>query len=687
MENIFRHLDRVHGKLSPQERLTLIVTAVKEVRFPIIASTIASLVVFVPLAFTSDLSNAVLGDLAKTVVFSHGLSAFVALILVPTVRLQLLSYSGFMHTKPPIERQILWLEKSYSRALGSFMARPRLQLFTYVALTASLIALLTTVLPKLPREIIGLPDTDWIVFGIDTEGNNSIAQMESFVEEEEAELLNKFGDKIQYTFTQLRDPNSVTILARLKDKSQMTEVWKAMEKAFPNTSFTNYYVTSWNPAEMPIPNPPHLRVVIRGGKINDRAETATAIRDLLQDKQVFPRFQSTPATGYEENIVFIPNREQWSLLEADRASFSIFDIADLARVATNGRNIGELYLNEVRTPIHLGYPKNRVKTPEDLGSLPIAIGESLVPLRALGSIELKEVPPLYYREDGKDLYVITGQHNKGDERKIKPSQKEAERLIEEWKSSEARRGIKMEQAPTVLIEDAAKDMNEAIHQLSIAMLLSILLIFLTMVIQFGSIANAALVLVSVPLAIIGVLLSLFIFNSTLSLNSVLGIILVNGLAVANSIILVDFLKRLVESGKSPREAALEAAESRLRPILITSLTTLLGMLPIALGHGEGGRILQPLGIAVSGGLWVSMGLTLFVVPALQVAYLELRQKRAQLANAPRFLEPSLAAAGKEGFFSRGLASSDESEISKNKSSATKRKTQNLPFEGPTDTLQ
>jgi hypothetical protein len=82
-----------------------------------------------------------------------------------------------------------------------------------------------------------------------------------------------------------------------------------------------------------------------------------------------------------------------------------------------------------------------------------------------------------------------------------------------------------------------------------------------------------------------------------------------------------------------------------------------------------------------------MGLTLFVVPALQVAYLELRQKRAQLANAPRFLEPSLAAAGKEGFFSRGLASSDESEISKNKSSATKRKTQNLPFEGPTDTLQ
>ena len=143
-------------------------------------------------------------------------------------------------------------------------------------------------------------------------------------------------------------------------------------------------------------------------------------------------------------------------------------------------------------------------------------------------------------------------------------------------------------------------------------------------IQFGDVVNALLVLVAVPLGFIGVLLSLFIFRSTLSLNSILGVILLNGIAVANSIILVDFLKRLVDRGLSPRDAALEAGRKRLRPILITSLTTILGMLPIALGVGQGGRILQPLGIAVSGGLWVSMGLTLFAVPALQVAYLEWR---------------------------------------------------------------
>ncbi len=107
----------------------------------------------------------------------------------------------------------------------------------------------------------------------------------------------------------------------------------------------------------------------------------------------------------------------------------------------------------------------------------------------------------------------------------------------------------------------------------------------------------------------------------------LGVILLNGIAVANSIILVDFLKRLVDAGATPHAAAVEAAKKRLRPIFMTSLTTGLGMMPIAFGFGEGGRILQPLGIAVVGGLAFSMLTTLFVVPSLQVSYLNWLNRR------------------------------------------------------------
>jgi outer membrane protein TolC len=174
----------------------------------------------------------------------------------------------------------------------------------------------------------------------------------------------------------------------------------------------------------------------------------------------------------------------------------------------------------------------------------------------------------------------------------------------------------------VQIEDPKVELNDALKQLAIAVSLSIALIFLTMVFQFGSIMNSLLVLVAVPLGFIGVLTSLFIFQSSLSLNSLLGVILLNGLAVANSIILVDFLQRKVREGVPPRLAAVEVARVRLRPILMTSLTTGLGMLPIAIGFGEGGKILQPLGIAVAGGLSFSMVTTLFIVPALQVSWLE-----------------------------------------------------------------
>ncbi len=113
----------------------------------------------------------------------------------------------------------------------------------------------------------------------------------------------------------------------------------------------------------------------------------------------------------------------------------------------------------------------------------------------------------------------------------------------------------------------------------------------------------------------------------------------NGIAVANSIILVDFMERLVEEGLHPRVAAVVAAKKRLRPILITSLTTILGMLPIALGMGEGGKILRPLGLAVSGGLWVSMLLTLIAIPILEAWYLERRHKNRFAPLTPRPRSP------------------------------------------------
>jgi HAE1 family hydrophobic/amphiphilic exporter-1 len=152
------------------------------------------------------------------------------------------------------------------------------------------------------------------------------------------------------------------------------------------------------------------------------------------------------------------------------------------------------------------------------------------------------------------------------------------------------------------------------------------------VLQLGDIVHSLLVLVAIPLGLIGVVVSLWVFRSSLSLNSGLGTILLNGIAVANSIILVDFIRKKSQAGLAPLDAVLSASTARLRPILMTSLCTVLGMFPIALGLGEGGRTLQPLGIAVCGGLWLSMSLTLYLVPSLQYQYLRVKalRRRAEI---------------------------------------------------------
>ncbi|MGK5086194.1 hypothetical protein WDW86_01440 [Bdellovibrionota bacterium FG-2] len=121
---------------------------------------------------------------------------------------------------------------------------------------------------------------------VNTKGNTLTRQMESQIEEVETDLLKEFGAKIQYTFAQVHSPNSANIMARLKNRGEMRTISKAIEAKFPNTPFLRFYIGPWNPAELPIPNPPQLRLVVRGGSLEDRAQAAEDLRNMLDEKHV-----------------------------------------------------------------------------------------------------------------------------------------------------------------------------------------------------------------------------------------------------------------------------------------------------------------------------------------------------------------------------------------------------------------
>jgi multidrug efflux pump subunit AcrB len=169
---------------------------------------------------------------------------------------------------------------------------------------------------------------------------------------------------------------------------------------------------------------------------------------------------------------------------------------------------------------------------------------------------------------------------------------------------------------TVRLGGQAAAQQEAFQGLGFAGLLAIALVYMVLASQFKSLVDPLVIMFSVPLGVAGVALMLWLTGTTLSVNSFMGIIMMIGIVVSNGVLLVDFANVLRRRGKSLHDATVEAGRTRLRPILMTTIATLVGLVPMALGLGEGSETNLPLARAVIGGLTVSTGLTLFFVPVL-----------------------------------------------------------------------
>ena len=180
----------------------------------------------------------------------------------------------------------------------------------------------------------------------------------------------------------------------------------------------------------------------------------------------------------------------------------------------------------------------------------------------------------------------------------------------------------------VALRGMVQGMNASFRSFGLGLILSVLLVYLILVAQFKSWIDPMLILLAVPSGLTGVLLILYLTGTTLNVMSLMGVVMMTGIVVSNSILLVEFTHRLREDGKPALEALALACKIRLRPILMTSLATLIGLLPMALKLGEGSEAYAPLARAIIGGLGVSVVLTMFIVPA---AYLLVYRRKPDYA--------------------------------------------------------
>lgn len=614
LENIFKHQERWaalnRGALSFSQRLMLIHGAVKEVALPVFLSTATTLIVFIPLTMTSDLTNAILGDLAKAVIYSHAVSAFVAIFVVPTIRLKLLS-KNLSVPVAPLDKQLRWLEKKYSTFLLKFLGSPKVKIVAIALPIILCVGLCWLLIPKLPKEVVGKPDTDWIYLGTTSPKAQNARHFENILQEVESKALNLLQGKVAYTFVQSRGKTNGTVMLRLKNKKDMDEVVKILQREFPNSPDAYYYAGAWNPAELPLPEMSHYELQITGKNTKSIQDTASRVNFFMKNLGDYDRFKNSPGRFYQFSYSFTPYEEIWTGLAAANHPLSLSDVTDLTFYSNEGKIPGSMMVDGKLTPVKLMFNDERLQDPEVLSAYPLKIGDKVIPLSALGKMELQRSAGEIFRKDGRENVIISATLDKEKETTWEPLAKKYNKLIEQNKDK-----LVGTSGTNIEILPPQKELLSALDQLKTSLLISLALIFLVLWMQFQSVQQVMIIMMTIPLGIIGVVSSLYIFDSTLSLNSALGLILLNGMTVNNSILLMDVYNNERRKDVTQHEAILEACRSRLRPILITSLTTILGMAPIALGWGDGGKILQPLGISVTFGMMFSTTTALIIVPLI-----------------------------------------------------------------------
>ncbi|MDP7320735.1 MAG: efflux RND transporter permease subunit [Bacteriovoracaceae bacterium] len=612
LENIFKHKE-VWNKLNKpldrfQQRLQLVYEAVSEVALPVILSISTTLIVFIPMAFTSDLTNAVLGDLARAVIFSHAISGLVALVIVPAVRVVILNSQK--EQKAPLDKPFTKFEQHYENLL-TVLIKKRFKKFFAICIPFTLLGITGfTIFPHLPKEVIGKPGSDWIYMYVNAYDTQSARHMDNILQEVEKKALATLDPKqVDYTWLEMHNRNGGQIMFKMLQRKNLDAAKLKLKELFTNTANRNYYISTWNPAQLPLPEEKHFLVTITGSG-EELYQTASRLKAFLNEDGTYQRIKVNPANNSQYSYTFKPDPIRWNILQRAGSDLSLSDIADISQLSQEPSKLGDLEVNNEQVSIEMSLRDERYTQIKFLENYPLKIQNKVIPLKALGQFESVKTISSTHVRDGQEQVTLSAFLDDENNNWEVLAKKMANKIKNNLDTIITSDQVSLE------IQYPQKELKSSLNQLAQSLILSIGLIFFLLWMQFQSVKQVSIIMMTIPLGISGVLIALYVFNSYLSLNSALGIILLNGITVNNSILLTEVTNELRKKGLRGLDLILSATKKRLRPILITSLTTILGMFPVALGLGDGGKILQPLGIAVCFGLIFATGMTLFVVPIL-----------------------------------------------------------------------
>ena len=603
-ENIFKKMEQGMDKYKAAR------LGATEIYFAVIATSITLAIVFLPIIFLQGFVGRLFREFGIVVAGAVLISAFVSLTLTPVLNIYLTPKEGLRHSwfYKKTEPFFRALESGYKSLLTSFM---RIRRFAWV-IVAACFAIIYFIGKSLPSELAPLEDRNRLRANVLAPEGTDFDFMNRTTQEVVQMILDSIPPSERYivlsfapSFAGAGGSNSAFISMGLQDASKrmrsQDDIAKQMNRMF--RGYTNVRVLTIQEQTISVGQGS------RGG-----LPVNYVLQNLNFDKLVkyVPLFmeevsKSPVFQGFDVNLKFNKPELQVSIdrLKASELGVSILDITNTLQLALSGRRFGYFIMNGKQYQVIGQVDRKDRDDPLDLKGFYVRNrqGELIQLDNLVRIVENANPPTIYHYNRLKNAAVSAG---------LAPGKTMADGINE----MERIKAKVLDESFSTSLAGASRDFQESSSNTSFAFILALVLIFLVLAAQFESFVDPLIIMITVPLALAGAVFSLWLFNQSINIFSQIGIIMLIGLVTKNGILIVEFANHIREQGENKIDAAIEASVQRLRPILMTTLATTLGALPIAIAFGSAGQSRKPLGIVIVGGMLFALVLSLFVVPAL-----------------------------------------------------------------------
>jgi multidrug efflux pump len=598
LENIYSKIEE--GE-SPREAAK---TGSTEIYFAVVSTTVAVVTVFLPIIFLQGLTGRLFKEFGLVISGSVVISSFVALSLTPMMCSRILKKREnkpwlYLVTEPFFS----WLENAYASSLERFMKK-RWIAFVIIGVTGVLIYVLGLLIPA---ELAPMEDRgQFRVQAQAPEGatfeymDRNMLELDKLIREQIPERVNAMTMTAPGFGT--GSVNSGFVFLTLKDADQRDRSQQQIVDDLTES------LRNFSGIRVAISQPPTIGDRRAGFPVQFVLQAA----ELSKLKEILPEFMDkaseSPKFTFVDLDLKFTKPELNVKIDREKArtmGVNIIDIAQSLQLGLSGARFGDFIMDGKQYSIIGQFERENRNKPVDLKTIYVRNrhGE-LIQLDNLVTTNESSTPPRLTRFNRYSSAKVTAQLATGVS--LGEGIEEMQRIADET----------LDESYITSLDGPSREFAESSSSIYMAFLLALVIIYLVLSAQFESFRDPFIIMFTVPLAVAGATLALWYFNETLNIFSQIGIIMLIGLVTKNGILIVEFANQRKEKGLNIMDAVVGAAEARFRPILMTSLSTILGILPIALALGAGSESRVSMGLAVIGGLIFSTVLTLYVIPAI-----------------------------------------------------------------------